>query len=225
MKNSLISLITLLCFSITAHAKTVYVTDNTKYTLRTSENTRSRIIKMLRTGTELTVISENKKSGYSKVRTKRGSEGYILMRYTKNKPVNKWFLDIANKKLQTLQEENGLLKKQLTQATPVPLTVPVQSDQALVLERNNLSKELSELKATASNAIQIRRQRDKLQERFITVERQLEQLKRENQSLKDSANQDWFLYGGFLSLLGVILGIILPKLSLGRKSRSSWDTF
>ncbi|MCF6203414.1 MAG: TIGR04211 family SH3 domain-containing protein [Methylococcaceae bacterium] len=225
MKKNLIPLITLLCFNITAHAKTVYVTDTTKYTLRTSENTRSKIIKMLRTGTELTVISENKESGYSKVRTKRGAEGYILTRYTKNKPINKWFLDKANKKLQTLRKENRLLKKQLTQAPPIPLATPVQSDQAFFLERNKLSKELSELKTTASNAVQIRKQRDKLQERFITVERQLEQLKRENQSLKDSANQDWFLYGGFLSLLGVLLGIILPKLSLGRKSRSSWDTF
>ncbi len=215
----------LLCFSMTTHAKTVYVTDNTKYTLRTSENTRSKIIKMLRTGTQLTVLSENKESGYSKVRTKRGSEGYILTRYTIDKPISKWYLNIANKKLHSLQKENDSLKIQLTQVNPAPLLVPVQSDQALVLERDNLFKELNEIRTTASNALQTRRQRDKLQERFITVERQLEQLKRENQSLKDSANQDWFLYGGFLSLLGVILGIILPKLSLGRKSRSSWDTF
>jgi SH3 domain protein len=69
----------------------------------------------------------------------------------------------------------------------------------------------------------LKNERDQLQERVVNVERDLEQFKLENQSLKDSTKQDWFLYGGLLALFGVILGFVLPKLSWRRKS--SWDSF
>ena len=87
-----------------------------------------------------------------------------------------------------------------------------------------MGSELAELQQTAANAIQLKQQRDQLQERVVSVERELQQLKRENQALTDSSNQDWFLYGGALSLFGVLLGFILPKLSWRRRS-SGWDTF
>jgi len=46
----------------------------------------------------------------------------------------------------------------------------------------------------------------------------LQQYKLENQVLKDTASQDWFLYGGILSLVGVLLGFILLKTQLAQKA-------
>ena len=86
-----------------------------------------------------------------------------------------------------------------------------------------MARELSELKKTAASSIQLKSERDELQERVVSVERDLQQFKLENQSLKNTDSQDWFLYGGLLSLAGVLLGTILPKLSGRRKS--SWDSF
>ena len=68
--------------------------------------------------------------------------------------------------------------------------------------------------------MQLKNERDELQERVVNAERELQQLKLENQSLKDSSNQDWFLYGGILSFLSVLLGFILPK--LGWRRKNSW---
>lgn len=222
MKNLLSSLFVLLIISTSAHAKTVYVTDNIKFTLRSAENNRSKILKMVPSGTALTVIQENNASGYTKVRA--GSiEGYILTRHTTPKPISRWFLDKANKKLEALQKENKQINDELQQLKGNNDTV-LTSNQTLSKERDQLSEELNNLKQTAANAVQLKHQRDQLQERVISVERELKQLKRENQALEDSANQDWFLYGGILSLFGVILGFILPKLSWRRKT-SNWDTF
>ena len=58
----------------------------------------------------------------------------------------------------------------------------------------------------------------------MNVERELQQIKREKQALEDSTKQDWFLYGGMLSFIGIFLGLLLPKLSWQRKT-SNWDTF
>jgi len=222
------SLVTVFLFWITfsqiAYAKTVYVTDHLKFTLRSSESNRSKILKMVPSGTAMTQLAVNKETGYSKVRLRsNGTEGYILTRHTLDKPIASWYLNKANEKLKVLQDNYDLIKQELNQLKGSH-NEALSSNQNLSKERDSLSNELNELRQTAANAVQLKHQRDQLQERVISVERELQQVKRENQTLQDSTNQDWFLYGGILSLFGVILGFILPKLSWRRKT-NNWDTF
>jgi SH3 domain protein len=94
---------------------------------------------------------------------------------------------------------------------------------SLTKDKEQLTRELADLKKTATNAVQIKNERDELQEKVVNSARELQQLKVENQALKDSANQDWFLYGGGLALAGVLLGFIIPKISWGR--RNTWGSF
>ena len=202
--------------SLAHAAETVYVTDQTDFALRSTENSRGKILKMLPSGTPLTVVSQNNKTGFAYVRLENGTVGYILTRYiTKEPPQN---LDAGS-----LRTENISLKTEL-EALKKSVSSGSTLEQSLVNERDQLSRELSELKQTAANAIQIKYQRDELQERVINVERELEQLKLENRALEDSTNQDWFLYGGLLSIISVILGFFLPKLSWRRRS-SGWDSY
>jgi len=223
VKKLLISFIVFISINTTVNAKTVYVTDSMKYTLRSSESNRSKILKMVPSGTSLTVISENKNSHYSKVRTQSGVEGYILTRHTLNKPISRWYLDKANKKLETLQQESELIKQELA-ALKSNNNTALSSNQSLSKERDQLSQELNDLRQTAANAVQLKHDRDQSRKKIISLSNELKEVSHENQMLKDSANQDWFLYGGILSLFGVILGFILPKLSWRRKT-SNWDTF
>jgi SH3 domain protein len=206
------SLIVFIAASTVAHARTAYVTDSIEIPLRSGESERSKIVKMLPNGMQLNVLGESTENGYTWIQASNGAEGFILTRYMSNEPSGRSQLEAASKKLEALIEENKALKA--TQA----------SSQEVGKERDKLSTELSELQQTAANAIQLKQQRDQLQERVVTIERELQQLKRENQALTDSTNQDWFLYGGGLSLFGVLLGFILPKLSWRRRS-SGWDTF
>lgn len=205
--------------------QTIYVTDHTKFTLRRGESTGSKIIKMLPTGTELILLNKNTQSGYSKVRTKDGSEGFILSRYTMNKQTNLWFLNQANQQIKLLKSEINQLKLKHKPSKEGAESVSDENDPSMHQACDSLERELIEIRKTSENALQIKSQRNQLQERVITVERELQRLKRENQTLKDSANQDKLLYGGLISLLGVILGVFLPKLNWRRKHSSSWDTF
>ncbi|MBS4050744.1 MAG: TIGR04211 family SH3 domain-containing protein [Methylomonas sp.] len=212
VKKAIASFLVLLATSSLAQARTGYVTDSIDIPLRSGESERSRIVKMLPNGMALTLLGDNTENGYTYVQAANGAEGYILTRYISGEPISRTQLEAASKKLEALQEENKALKT--AQA----------NGQEISGERDRLNAELNELKQTAANAIQLKQQRDQLQERVITVERELQQLKRENQALTDNTNQDWFLYGGGLSLFGVLLGFILPKLSWRRRS-SGWDTF
>ncbi len=214
----------LLFSSHIALAQSVYVTDNMDFTLRSGESNSHKIIKMLGSGTRLTLLAENKETGYSQVQTDSGAIGFMLTRYTLNKPVSRWYLDKANKKLEVLQAENEQFKTTLNELKQNN-SGALSSNAELTSERDQLSKDLNDLRETASNAIQLKRQNVELQERVVHVERELQQIKRAKQALEDSTSQDWFLYGGILSFLGIFFGLLIPKISWQRKHSSNWDTF
>jgi SH3 domain protein len=223
VKKILNSFFILLITFGSAQADTVYVTDNLNLSLRSEENNTSKAVKLLPTGTPMTVLEENKSTGFMHVRLNDGTEGYIPIRNTMKEPPSRAQLDVVNKSLAALQSENATLKAELA-TVKESITPGTTLEQSLATERDHLSRELNELKKTAASTIELKNQRDELQERVVNVERELQQFKLENQALQDTANQDWFLYGGILALIGVVLGFILPKLSW-RRSRSSWDSF
>ena len=223
MKHFFYFIIALLSCNI-AFAKTVYVTDSMKFTLRSGESNSHKIVKMLPSGTKLTLLNVNKASGYSKVKTSAGVVGYLPTRFTLDKPISSWYLKKANQQVELLQSENEQIKGALANLQQNNSSA-VSSNSELIKERDQLSTDLNDLRQTASNAIQLKRQRNELQERVVNVERELQQLKREKQALEDSTSQDWFLYGGILSFLGIFFGLLIPKISWQRKSHSNWDTF
>ncbi len=206
-----------------AEAKTVYVTDNLNLSLRSEESEKGKVIQLLPTGTPLTIISENKKTGFSRVRLQNGQEGYFPTRSTMKEPPSRFQLETANKNLGSLQRENASLKAELAELKN-SLTPGTSLEQSLAAERDQLIRELAELKKTAANAIQLKEERDELQEHVVNIERELEQYKLDNKALKDNTEQDWFLYGGTIAFIGVLLGFILPRIGWSRKSKG-WDTF
>ena len=206
-----------------AQADTVYVADDQNLSLRNSGGDKGKVLKSLPTGTPLTLIDDKpSKSEFIHVRLIDGTEGYIKSRYTKKQAPALNPKDTASKTLALLQSDNAALRTELN-TLKESLTPDSSLEQSLAAERDQLARELNDLKRTSANAFQIKNERDELQERVVNVERDLQQFKLENQALKDTASQDWFLYGGILALAGVLLGFILPKLSWRRKS--SWDSF
>jgi len=205
-----------------AQAETVYVADDQNLSLRDSANINGKVLKSLPTGTPLTLIDKQTKGEFIHVRLIDGTEGYLKSRYTKKQPPALDPKDTASKTIAQLQSDNAALRTELN-ALKESLTPGSSLEKSLATERDQLARELNELKKTAASSFQLKNERDELQERVVNVERDLQQFKLENQVLKDAASQDWFLYGGILSLAGVLLGFILPKLGWHRKS--SWDSF
>ncbi|MDO9169522.1 MAG: TIGR04211 family SH3 domain-containing protein [Methylobacter sp.] len=222
MKKILSSFFILLVTFGSAQAKTVYVTDTLNLTLRSEANNKSKVVKLLPTGTPLTIIDES--NGFYHVRSNDGTEGYMPIRNTMKEPPSRSQLDIVSKDLAAMQSENATLKAELS-TIKESITPGTSLEKSLETERDQLVRELSDLNKTAASAVELKNQRDELQERVVNVERELQQFKLENHALQDTASQDWFLYGGILALIGVILGFILPKLSWRRSRTSSWDSY
>ncbi|MDD2863648.1 MAG: TIGR04211 family SH3 domain-containing protein [Methylococcales bacterium] len=224
MKKILLSALLLASsVAISAPNEVVYVADDYNLTLWSTSNYTGKI-QILPTGSPLTIIGEHPTSnGLIKVKTIDGTEGFIKFKYVKKEAPEHDHDDIAAKNIAALQGQISKLEGELKAAKAV-ITPGTTLEQSLATERDKLSRELNELKKISGSAVQLKTERDELQERYVAVERDLQQVKLENQALQDTANQDWFLYGGMLALVGVLLGFILPKLSW-KRSRGGWDTY
>jgi SH3 domain protein len=203
------------------NAKTVYVTDNMTFNIKTDDDNNSPVLATVTSGTPLTLLSKKRSSEYAKVRLATGQTGFILDSYLNPQPASKWYLEQANEELAKVRKENAHISAELATIKKRGTNAITE---ALTQERDKLASELNQLRVVSADAVEVKKQRDILQEDFIRLNQELEQIKLEKKTLETNANQDWFMYGGLLSLLGVLLGYILPKLSWRRKHQG-WDTF
>jgi SH3 domain protein len=204
-----------------ALAETNYISDQLEVTLRSGKSTSHSIIRMLRSGTPVEVLEEDKDSGYSMVRA-LGKEGWVLSRYLMKGPVPRDQLAGAEKKLAELELEN---RKMMTamQALKAEKDTIEQANSSMDADYRKVSQELAEIKRTASSALAIDSENKDLKSRLVALERNMQTLQQENENLKDRTARDWFMVGAGVVLIGILVGLIIPRIRWRKKS--SWDTF
>lgn len=205
-----------------AFADTRYVSDNLEITMRSGKSTSHGIIRMLRSGTAVDVLETDKNSGYSHIRTKSGKEGWVLTRFLMNGQAARDRLASAEKKLAELELENRKMKTTVQGLQDEKKSIE-QARTSLAGEHRNVSQELAEIKRTASSALAIDSENKELKSRVVLLERKLQTMQQENEVLKDRTARDWFMVGSGVVLLGIIVGLIIPRIKWRKKS--SWDTF
>lgn len=214
-------LIFILFFSFPVIAETLYVTDNLDIMVRSGKSATHRIIGTLKSGKPVTILSKDNASGYSNVQYGNNRQGWVLTRLLSRQKAAKTRLANAESALSSLQETH---KKTLSELETLQGLKSELNSQTETLEKqsNTAIRELEKLKRTSANAVQTLQERDQLQQRVVAIERELETLKRENDVLKNSSAQDWFLVGAGVLLLGLLLGFLLPKISWRKKT--SWSS-
>ena len=222
MKNTYFLVFLLFFLTGNAVAETRYVSDVLEITLRSGKGTSFGITRMLRSGTAVQVLEVDKKSGYTQVRTKSGKEGWVLSRFLMNGRAARERLAATEKSLAELELENRKLTTSMTSLTEEKKTLASNLGELEGASRS-VSQELTEIKRTASSALAIDSENKDLKGRLVSLERQLQTVQQENQSLKDRTARDWFMVGAAVVLLGIIIGLIIPKIRFRKKS--SWDTF
>jgi len=222
VKNIFILVSCFLMLTGTAIAETRYVSDTLEITMRSGKGTKFGITRMLRSGTPVEVLAVDTKSGYTQIRTKSGKEGWVLSRFLMNGRAARERLATAEKNLAELELENRKLTTSMTTLTEEKSGLETNL-QELEGQSRGVNQELSEIKRTASSALAIDSENKDLKGRMVSLERQLQTVQQENEALKDRTARDWFMVGAAVILLGIIVGLIIPKIRFRKKS--SWDTF
>ncbi len=197
---------------------TRYVTDSLRLEARTGPSTGYRIVRMLESGTPVTVLEEA--DGYSRIRAPEGAEAWILTRYLMDEPSARNQLAAAREELETVKAENAELRSAMDTAR----SQGAQTESArskLEQDYARVSKELSEIRRTAAATLAIEQQNQELQTKVVNLERELQLAQQENMSLSDRGDRDWFVTGAAVLFGGIVLGLILPRLRW--KRRRGWS--
>ncbi len=170
-----------------------YVSDQLRIALRSGQSDQQPIIRMLPSGTELEVLATDPGSGYSRVRTKDNVEGWVYTAHLMDDPAARDRAETAEKRVAELEAENQRIR------------VERQTQTQLIENAEALDNENKTLKS-----------------RVFALESDLEDLHHQNAALHDSTRRQWFLVGAGVLLVGVLLGLVIPRIRWRKKS--SWGS-
>jgi len=186
---------------------TNYISDSLKVPMRRGAGYKYKISRMLKSG-EAVKILEVDKDGWAQVQYKKSGRSYLGWLPTvvlQSQPVAidrlaaqiKKTTDVEEK-YHGLQQELDTLKTRYTD-TDSELSTTKQ-------EKFELSKELERLKAISTNAVELDKQNQDMKARLSQLENQNAIMKEQIDEAGDSVKRQWFLTGGGVLLLGLILG-------------------
>ena len=200
-----------------AVAETLYVSDELAITLRTGPGVKNKITSMLKSGEDLEIIQKNS-DGYTEVRTANGKTGWVLQRFLMAEPSARSRLDgidLREKELNEQQQEISILR-----------TGAVDSETQLLATKQTNSKlkeELKRVKKVAADTLIINEKNQQLSEALALAEAEQASLQVENERLGSNTEQAWFLRGAGVILLGMFLGLLIPKMRFKKKRK--WGDF
>lgn len=221
MKLTGLFIILILSFSGLASAETRYVSDRLEIQMRAGKGTKFKILRMLPSGTALEILEIDQENGYTRVRSPGGVEGWVLSRFLMKGKAARDRLAEAEKRLARLELENRKLSGSLGELKNEKGSIDKERN-TLGKENRKLSQELDAIRRTASSALAIDAENKDLKSRLVAYERQVQTLQQENEGLKDRTARDWFMVGAGVVVLGMIIGLIIPRIRWRKKS--SWDT-
>lgn len=196
--------LTLITLSVAqAETATRYIRPGASVEVRTGLSKKDKTLKSLDPGTAVTVLKLNPKLGYAQVRLETGENGWIVSR--------------------ALSTENPATKSGANTEAAAAAEAPSKSPEQLQAEVKRLETELIAVHQASANILRIQAERDQLEESVIELKKQLDTALRDKHALNDDQKQAWFLIGGAVLLAGILLGVLLPKLSLTR--RNQWNSF
>ena len=220
-RRFLTAIFAIVLFAGTASAQTVWVSDEFEITLRTGPSTSNAIERMLSSGTQLEVLERDDESGYSRVRTRAGTEGWVLTRYLMSEPSAREQLAALTGQLTDATSEGATLESQLAAVRGEYNAAQLRIGE-LERETASLESELAEIRRTAADTLAINQQNQALRQELGDAEIQIDALEHENRRLLSETRHYWILTGGGMVLLGIILGLWLPKI---RVQKRRYDRF
>ena len=202
-----------------AAAETRYVIDKLIITMRSGQSTQHKIIRHLPSNTKLEILEAGEK--YTQVRGPGGKEGWVLTQYITATPTAALKLASAQNKLAKLAAENDRLKAEMKKLGTKEANVS-KEHKSLTRASKKQSDELAHLRRVAAKPLKLENENQRIKKDYLDLENEHTLLSQETQMLRDSSDREWFLNGAGVIIIGIIIGLIIPRLRMRKKS--SWGS-
>jgi SH3 domain protein len=201
-----------------AQAATAYISDELTVPMRTGASNGHRILRILPAGARLEVRERDTGSGFARVTTTDGTEGWVPLQYLKDQPIARDRLEAATAEVQRLTLTVTELRGRLENVQGVRLEAE-ETNTTLADDVTRLEQELAEVKRASASALETATANQRLTELNARLRDELSLLVEERDRLAANSQERWLMIGGGLVLLGLFLGMILKA----RPRRSAWS--
>jgi SH3 domain protein len=205
-----------------AHSAPAWVSDEFEITLRSGPSTSHSIQMMVGSGTRLEVLEQGAESGYSRVKTADGKEGWVLTRYLMTQPSAREQIEKLAGQLTGTNVQGTSLSSQLA-AVRNGYNAAKRQISTLEKEKTALESELTEIRSAAADVLGINEQNKTLTAELAAANMRADTLKEKNRELSSETTRYWFMSGALVLLIGILLGLWLPRIRWQR--RSGYDRF
>lgn len=191
-----------------------YVKPRSEAVVRTGQGNEYKIVGVVKEGVTVELLGQN--DDYSQVRLENGTEGWILRRYLSAEPPLGIVVENLRREKEVLQQQEAEASKKFEE-TSVLLSAAKTELDALIAERDRIVADYQQLQRDTADVMKIRNDMRQTAEENQQLVEKLVALEGENGQLKKDRTINWFLAGGGVLLLGILLGK-MPAPSRRRKS-------
>lgn len=196
-------------------AKNYYVKPSSEVVVRRGQGTNYKIIAIVKDGVSVEFLEEN--DSYAKVRLADGKEGWMLKRFLSDKPPLKEVVaSLRTEKAKMKQRKNEVVQK-LEEVSSTLARTETERD-SILAERDQIRTDYQTLQQDTADVIQIKNDLLKTAEENELLVEKLASVEQERNSLKKEYAIKWFLAGGGVLLLGMLIGRMSSQ---SRKRKSS----
>lgn len=199
---------------------TGYVSDMVEIPLRAGASERYKVIGSVRSGSAIEVLKVDSAKGYSQIRVPSGVKGWIRSDQLVDTPSSREQLAGVREELAQLQARHGDLKQHMDDVVGKPggeeFSYPQLYEEAL-----RLRQQLAQYRKVAADTVAIDERNKALQERAVTLERELQIVQQENRALRDDNNNIRFLMGAVLLGACLLVAVLMPRIREQR--RAQWS--
>jgi len=197
-------------FSSSVFAVEKYITDEFDIMLRISPSMDAKIIKPLPTGTPLTVVIEDAGKAHSQVKMPDGTIGYVLTRFISNKPAARMELAALQKQVDLLKQDPNNLKAKYIDLERSYDRLSRQF-RGMIDSKEQVEDKLNKLKSDSGNVGALSDKAESLEKKVEQLIIQLDDMRIQNEALKDQSDKKAWLIGAIIALFGVTLGWVFSK--------------
>jgi SH3 domain protein len=216
--HKVVILLLVLVSAVPVEAATMYVSDALTVPMRRGPSTGHRILHAgLPAGTALEVISEDKAAGFTEVRTANGTQGWVPTQYLTPEPVARDRLAAANRRIQTLEAELKALRENYQETRGARSSAESRSAD-LDKQTKQLQTELAEIRRVSATSISQYEENKVLKAENTDLKAKTTELTARVQRLERSELVRFFLFGGALVIIGLVIGAVIKS----RPKRSTW---
>lgn len=198
----------------------VYVSDSVDVPLRAGASNRHKVIGSVRSGSPVKVLNVDKVKGYTQIRTPAGVKGWIQSAQLTDTPSSQEQLAGVRQELARTQTQHADLKQHMDNVVSRPEGENLSYPQ-LYEETLRLRQQMAQYRKVAADTVAIDERNQVLQERVVTLERELQIVQQENQALRDDHDNLRLLIGALLLGAALLAAVLMPRIREQR--RAQWS--